>query len=157
MSRDDRAALAPVPKRGELGVVLCLLGVSPQRPAPPVLNDYRGSFKSFMLHSQAVVEHLYVYLESHLHLPSGTLSSKNRLSVPSGTQTRLLKFSPQPSDDRRTSVVAHTDLGTITVLFNILGGLQFLPLGFENTESNWEYVRPEHGCAIINLGDAMVK
>ena len=134
-----------------------ILGVTSQRDAPPVLNGSRDVFKSFMLHSHGVVEHLYTYLEFHLQLPPGTFSSKNRISFPSGTQTRLLKFSPQPSDDRRTSMVPHTDLGTITILFNILGGLQFLSPGLENSEKNWQFVRPEPGCAIINLGDAMVK
>lgn len=47
----------------------------------------------------------------------------------------------------------HTDFGSITVLFNQLGGLQVL-----NPDSQeWKYVKPEPGCAIINLGDAIVK
>ncbi|MCJ1405511.1 hypothetical protein MMC11_008739 [Xylographa trunciseda] len=134
-----------------------ILGVGSQHPAPPVLTDGRGSFKSFMLHSHAVVEHLDTRLESYLHLPPCTLSFKNRLSVPPGTQKRLLKFSPHSIDDRPTSMVAHTDLGTITVLFKILGGLQFLPLVPDNIEKNREFVQPQSACVIISLGDAMVK
>ncbi|KAJ4358710.1 uncharacterized protein N0V89_003294 [Didymosphaeria variabile] len=42
---------------------------------------------------------------------------------------------------------------SLTILFNRVGGLQVL---LPNT-SDWVYVRPMPGCAIINLGDAMVK
>jgi isopenicillin N synthase-like dioxygenase len=57
-------------------------------------------------------------------------------------------------DDRRTALGEHTDFGSVTVLFNRLGGLQVLPPG-RNAE--WCYVRPLPNHAIINLGDAMVK
>jgi isopenicillin N synthase-like dioxygenase len=47
----------------------------------------------------------------------------------------------------------HTDFGSVTVLFNQLGGLQAL----EPNSREWKYVPPQPGCAIINLGDAFVK
>ena len=43
------------------------------------------------------------------------------------------------------------------MLFNTVGGLQILPAGAENIDANWRYVKPEPGCALINLGDAMVQ
>jgi isopenicillin N synthase-like dioxygenase len=52
-----------------------------------------------------------------------------------------------------TSAGEHTDFGSITVLFNQLGGLQVL----SPNSHEWRYVKPEPGCAIINLGDAIVK
>ena len=48
--------------------------------------------------------------------------------------------------------MGHTDNGSVTVLFNIVSGLQVL----DDTDS-WCYVRPEPGHAIINLGDPMVQ
>ena len=48
----------------------------------------------------------------------------------------------------------HTDFGSVTVLFNRLGGLQVLLPG---EEGEWLYVRPLEGHAIVNLGDAMVR
>ena len=45
----------------------------------------------------------------------------------------------------------------MTMLFNVVGGLQLLPAEAENVDANWRYVRPEPGCALINLGDAMVQ
>jgi len=49
----------------------------------------------------------------------------------------------------------HCDVGTITMLFNIVGGLQILPAG--GNQSTWLYVRPQPGCAIINIGDSLVE
>jgi len=51
------------------------------------------------------------------------------------------------------SLGEHTDFGSVTVLFNRLGGLQILPPGSEE----WQYVKPLRGHAVVNLGDAMVK
>jgi isopenicillin N synthase-like dioxygenase len=65
-----------------------------------------------------------------------------------------VKAPPQPVDDRRTALGQHTDFGSVTVLFNRLGGLQVLPPG---ADAEWVYVRPLPGHAIVNLGDAMVK
>jgi isopenicillin N synthase-like dioxygenase len=39
------------------------------------------------------------------------------------------------------------------VLFNQLGGLQVL----NPSSHEWKYVKPQAGCAILNLGDAIVK
>jgi isopenicillin N synthase-like dioxygenase len=47
----------------------------------------------------------------------------------------------------------HTDFGSLAILFNRIGGRQVQLPG----TSDWVYVRPVPGCAIINLGDAMVK
>ena len=48
--------------------------------------------------------------------------------------------------------MGHTDNGTVTVLFNIVGGLQVL-----DETNSWRYVRPEPGHAIVNIGDSMVQ
>ena len=78
----------------------------------------------------------------------------HRINGRSGDQIRFIKAPPQPKDDRRTALGEHTDFGSVTVLFNRLGGLQVLPPG---RDAQWCYVKPLDGHAIINLGDAMVK
>ena len=113
--------------------------------------------KAFLQRSHTLVRLLLKHLDSHLHLPQGTLASLQAIDKPSGTTLRLLRYLPQPAGDRRTSLVGHTDIGSVTVLFSAVGGLQVLPPGEENTESSWLYVRPQPGCALINLGDAMVE
>lgn len=92
-------------------------------------------------------------LNDHLRLPPNTLQDMHRLEGNSGDQVRMIKAPPQPVDDRRTALGEHTDFGSVTVLFNRLGGLQVLPPG-RNAE--WCYVKPLPNHAIINLGDAMV-
>lgn len=99
-------------------------------------------------------------LEDHFSLEHGKLTSIHRLDHASADQLRLLKMPPQPEGDRRTSLLAHTDFGSVTLLWNILGGLQILPPGKDgspNTSDAWEYVQPQVGCAVVNMGDAMVE
>jgi isopenicillin N synthase-like dioxygenase len=67
----------------------------------------------------------------------------------------MLRCPPKAIGSHQTNLLGHTDLGSVTMLFNVLGGLQILPSECENVDANWRYIRPEPGCAIINLADAM--
>jgi isopenicillin N synthase-like dioxygenase len=71
-------------------------------------------------------------------------------------------MAPQPCGDERISLLAHTDFGSITLLWNIIGGLQILPPEAGNSDPDgiskkWQYIKPEKGCVVVNMGDAMVK
>ena len=113
-----------------------------------------------MTSSHALVTLILAHLNAHLHLPPGLLQSLHRQSAVSGDQVRLIKSPPQPPSDLRTALGKHTDFGSITILFNRLGGLQILPPpSFVRTgkEPEWTYVKPLAGHCIVNLGDAMVK
>lgn len=100
--------------------------------------------------------HILSHLDKHLHLAPGTLAALHRLHRSSTDQVRLLKLSPQPESDRRTSL-PHTDFGSVTLLWNYLGGFQILRPESQVDEECWEFVEPEPGCAVVNMGDAMVK
>ncbi|KAI0159975.1 putative oxidoreductase [Hypoxylon sp. FL1284] len=135
-----------------------MMGVSAPLPNPPCIEKKRPALKSYMEQAQSVVRLICDTLDSQLHLPSGTLASLQPLDKPSGTALRLLRYLPQPTTDRRTSLLGHTDIGSLTILFNVTGGLQLLSPGTDPTdEANWRYVKPAPGCAIVNLGDAMVE
>lgn len=134
-----------------------MLGTVAELANPVLINSNRAAIKSYMCHNYAIVTLILSHLEEHLHLPSNTLAALQPLNKASGTSLRMLRYPPQPVDDRRTSLLGHTDIGTVTILFNVLGGLQILPSGLDNAEKNWRYIRPEPGCAIINIGDAMVE
>jgi len=100
------------------------------------------------------------HIEKHLYLPAETLTSLHRQMKISGDQVRFIKSPPQPPSDMRTALGKHTDFGSITILFNRLGGLQILPPPFltpAGQEPEWTYVKPLPGHCIVNLGDAMVK
>jgi isopenicillin N synthase-like dioxygenase len=109
---------------------------------------------SFMRTSHSIITLILDLLNESLGLPQSTLTNLHRLHAISGDQVRFVKAPPQPVDDRRTALGEHTDFGSVTILFNRLGGLQVLPPG---ADADWVYVRPLPGHAIVNLGDAMVK
>ncbi|KAL4947339.1 hypothetical protein BDW69DRAFT_178609 [Aspergillus filifer] len=131
-----------------------IMGISKPLPAPDIIKNNRDTYKSFIERSHAIVTLILTLLDKSLDLPQCTLTSIHRLQAVSGDQVRLVKAPPQPIDDRRTALGEHTDFGSVTVLFNRLGGLQVLPPG---VDAEWQYVRPLSGHAIVNLGDAMVK
>ncbi|EXJ92350.1 hypothetical protein A1O3_00900 [Capronia epimyces CBS 606.96] len=131
-----------------------ILGISDPWPAPGVLDARRPLLKSFISSAHGIVTLVLELLNDHLKLPPKTLQDMHRLEGHSGDQVRFIKAPPQPRDDRRTALGEHTDFGSVTVLFNRLGGLQVLPPG---RDAQWCYVKPLPNHAIINLGDAMVK
>lgn len=113
-----------------------------------------------MRHAHALVSLILTHLNIHLRLPPGTLTQLHRQTAVSGDQVRLIKAPPQPVSDRRTALGKHTDFGSLTILFNRLGGLQILPppsLTPAGAEPAWTYVKPLPGHCIVNLGDAMVR
>ena len=130
---------------------------SPPTQHPDLITASIPLLTSFLHRAHALVRLILSHLDVHLHLPQDTLAPLQALDKPSGTSLRLLRYLPQPAKDRRTSLVGHTDIGTVTVLFNVLGGLQVLPPGCDYAGTSWLYVKPEPGCALINMGDAIVE
>ena len=135
-----------------------VLGNISARPNAPPIESHRPTITSFMERAHAVITLILSILDTHLALPSGTFSSLMRPDKPSGTLLRLIRYEPQPQGDRRTSLLSHTDMGTITFLCSVLGGLQILPPGGDPlSEADWRYIRPAPNCAVINLGDTLVE
>jgi isopenicillin N synthase-like dioxygenase len=131
------------------------LGISKKPFAhPPVLNDNGPLLGSYMRNAHSIVTLMLEHLNNHLGLPPATLTNLHRQYAVSGDHVRFIKSPPQPQDTLGTSMGAHTDFGSITILFNRVGGLQVFPPG-ENAD--WRYVKPLPGHCIVNLGDAMVK
>jgi len=88
-----------------------------------------------------------------MQLPLGTLASLHRISERSGDHVRFNQTAAQPFNEEAARQGEHTDFGTLTILFNWLGGLQIrLP-----ETGEWVYVKPVPGSAVVNLGDALVK
>ncbi|ROV93813.1 hypothetical protein VMCG_08762 [Cytospora schulzeri] len=136
-----------------------LMGNTPLQPLPPIVHTYRALFTSFLKHGQSVVATFSSTIATQLGLPPDTFTSLQDPTQPSGTVIRLIKaFASPSSEDLRTSMIHHTDFGTITLLANVLGGLQILAPGRSLTEeSAWLWVRPRPGSLVVNLGDAMVQ
>ena len=137
-----------------------ILGNVTPRANPQIVESHRQTFKDFFVHGHHVLSHILTHLDTHLDLPIGTLASFSPLDKASGTSLRLLKALPSGAGSKaRTDLVGHTDMGSITMLFNVVGGLQILPPSAPQVpaDSDWRFVRPVPNCALINLGDAMVQ
>lgn len=122
---------------------------------PKVILDAKDTVKNFMTTSHEIVLVILEILSISLGLDSQALPNLHRLMQSSGDQLRLTKSTMYPiqqQDSPDVSLGAHTDFGSITILFNRLYGLQVL-----STNEEWLYVPPLPGHAIVNLGDAMVK
>lgn len=120
-------------------------------------------------------------LSAKLGLPADALAGFHRIGEESGDHVRMTHGPPRRSADLpEIQTPGHTDFGTITVLFNWLGGLQVWSDpsrgSFENIvdphgaaaaaasgagagdRSRWLWVRPPPpNHAIVNLADAAVK
>ncbi|KAF2239680.1 Clavaminate synthase-like protein [Viridothelium virens] len=131
-----------------------LLGVTPaasRLPQPAPIEDHTPQLQQFMRDAHAVVMGILRALEQGIGVPEGELLALHRLEAQSGDQARVTHAPPVASG--RIALGEHTDYGSVTVLFNRLGGLQAM----DPETREWRYVRPVPGCALINLGDALVQ
>ncbi|KAL4796308.1 hypothetical protein BDV19DRAFT_388444 [Aspergillus venezuelensis] len=129
-------------------------------PAP--LSSSRGLFKAYLARGREVVDCIFRALAEQLCLPSDAFTQFHDTKLESGTVIRLIRYEADSrgymdgddddDEEEQPGLLAHTDFGSITLLANILGGLQVL-----SSRGKWEWVKPEPGCLIVNTGDAMVE
>ncbi|KAI1450485.1 hypothetical protein F5Y02DRAFT_368973 [Annulohypoxylon stygium] len=131
------------------------MGNQPLQELPPVVD----MITSYLKHCQDIVALINSTLATQLGLPADTFTSLQSPTQLSGTIIRFIKALASPdAEDLRTALIYHTDFGTITLLANVVGGLQILSPGKKPTdESGWLWVKPQPGCLIVNMGDAMVQ
>ncbi|KAL2811251.1 hypothetical protein BJX63DRAFT_444279 [Aspergillus granulosus] len=135
-----------------------MLGNRPQRKNAAPLESHRKEIHSFIHNAHSALTTILTTLDAQLGLAPGTLSTLTPLDQESETSVRLLSSPAQYTPDYdRVTLGGHTDIGTITILFNVVGGLQILPAGSENVAGNWRYIKPEPGCALVNIGDTLVE
>jgi isopenicillin N synthase-like dioxygenase len=135
-----------------------ILGNIPAKQHAPPLQRRKDAAATFLREATRILQRVLAVLDAHLGLPIGTFAERMSPERTSGTLLRLIRYAPQPHGDRRTALLSHTDMGCITFLCSVLGGLQILqPGGDPAHESDWRYIRPRPGCAIINIGDALVE
>ena len=131
-----------------------ILGSTKQVPGPELIASKRDLLKTYINQNNEVLQVIFNSLTSSMLLPpNSSFAARHRLLQPSGCHVRFIHAPPQEITNRGTALGEHTDFGSLTILFNRIGGLQVL---LPDT-SRWVYVRPVPGCAIVNLGDAMVK
>ena len=89
-------------------------------------------------------------LSKALNLPKD-LKDCNRIDKPSSANMALLNYLPWGSSNEKIGNMAHTDMGTLTVVFTKVPGLQALLPGNED----WSFIPPRVGHAIVNVGDSL--
>ena len=108
-----------------------ILGNEAPHASPKPVSQNRETFNSFLCHARPIVELILGILDAKLGLDRGTFASLQRQDQPSGSVVRMIRYSPWSSNEQHegSALLNHTDYGTITILCNILGGLQILPPG----------------------------
>ncbi|KAI3003278.1 hypothetical protein CBS147346_5418 [Aspergillus niger] len=137
-----------------------ILGKRPPRTNAPPIEAHRPQIQAFIRHASSALDVILTTLDKQLGLERDTLSKLGPLDHESETSVRLLCGPPHTSGDAerdRISLGGHTDIGTLTLLFHVIGGLQILPAGLENNMENWRFVQPLPGCALVNIGDTLVE
>lgn len=152
-----------------------LLGNRPIRKNADTIEAKRADVRQFIKSSHSIIgmlphiqqgarrililaDVIFSRLDKQLGLRPGTLSELSPLNEISETSVRLLRSQSQLSPRYDSiSLGGHTDIGSITLLFNVVGGLQILPADRENKLENWLYVRPEPGNVLVNIGDTLVE
>ena len=136
-----------------------LFGIRPLLSRHAIISSAETLLKSFAEHCREVLHVLLSHLENHLELANGTLIDLHRDDAPRGDFVSLQHRAAESHDASMVSKGEHTDFGSITMLFNWLGGLQIREQLPHNSEKagDWVYIKPIPGCCVINLADSVVK
>jgi len=130
-----------------------LIGNCKPLPCPDLIKQNWQLLGNFARNCRAAIDLMFTHLEKNLELPIGTLAKLHRINEMSGDHVRFNKQAPGKYDEEKARQGEHTDFGSLTILFNWMGGLQIR----RPDTSEWVYVRPVPGSAVVNLGDALVK
>ncbi|KAL8803832.1 MAG: hypothetical protein Q9200_006059 [Gallowayella weberi] len=121
--------------------------------ALPLLANKFTCLTEIFTHIRQILLLLLRSLSASLNLPADAdLTNVHRVHVPSPDVFRLLHYTEQPTGETGIPQAAHTDLGSLTMLFARSPGLQIL----NPRNKQWEYILPKPDCVIINVGDGMI-
>ncbi|KAH7141622.1 gibberellin 20-oxidase [Dactylonectria macrodidyma] len=67
------------------------------------------------------------------------------------TALGLLKYTLADLEPDKVGQIAHTDAGSLSIVFTEVAGLQVL----KPKEEEWYYIAPKPGHAVVNIGDAL--
>ena len=130
-------------------------GFVKSRTYPAEILDKKPLLRTFTQDAHTTCMLVLTTLAKQLDLTPDAFTSKTLFKEPSGDHCRLTHKFAHHSDKSAIGLPSHTDFGSITMLFNWLGGLQ-IESHDPQKKGEWQYVQPMPGHAIINLGDAMV-
>ncbi|KAM0349695.1 hypothetical protein ACHAPU_003524 [Fusarium lateritium] len=82
---------------------------------------------------------------------SEQLTPKHRLADPSTSCMTVQRYPSLSTEGSNAGLSAHTDVGSLTILFCDARGLQT----FSPDTQEWRSVEPRQGCAVVNVGDSL--
>lgn len=130
-------------------------GVAPSREYPPAVEAARPLLRDFTRRGHECGVLVLRALERGLGLEDGEFADLNVFGLPSGDHCRLTRKFPHPSDANAVGLPSHTDFGSVTVLFNWVGGLQ-IESRTDGRRGEWDWVKPLPGHAVVNLGGLLL-
>ncbi|KAL9122935.1 MAG: hypothetical protein Q9187_000511 [Circinaria calcarea] len=135
---------------------LCEHVKDPANPChlPPLLQQKRASFVNLMDKLHDVGLALLNALDVVMERPGSantTLTSKHEISKASTTCLTVQRYPSLSAESPHAGLSAHTDVGSLTILFCEDKGLQVL----QPDTKQWQYIEPKHGCAVVNVGDSL--
>ncbi|KAK2865223.1 hypothetical protein FQN49_003786 [Arthroderma sp. PD_2] len=120
---------------------------------PQAFEENLQLVKTFMGDVHTYTDKILSILSKALDLPYD-LKDCHRRDKPSAANMAMLKYLPWSSNDEKIGNMAHTDMGTLTVVFTQSEGLQALLPGSSGADE-WSYIPPRPGHAIVNVGDSL--
>lgn len=121
-------------------------------PGPKVLQDSRSLIQETQSHlgqlSRAMVESLSRSLGM---AGSKSLTHYHQTDISAPSDLEVLKYLPYTPGSENVGHIPHTDLGSISMVFSEVGGLQV----FHPIQQEWMFVQPKPGHAVCNIGDSM--
>ncbi|PNP79757.1 hypothetical protein FNYG_06850 [Fusarium nygamai] len=117
---------------------------------PQGIQDNLQLFKTFMSEVHGYTDCILSIISEALQLPH-ELAQYHRKDKPSSANMAMLNYLPWGSSEDRIGNMAHTDMGTLTVVFSKSDGLQALLPGCEE----WSFIPPKEGHAVVNVGDSL--
>lgn len=117
---------------------------------PQAIEENLLLVESFMRDVHGYTDCILSILSKALDLPKD-LKDFHRIDKPSSANMAMLNYLPWGSSDEKIGNMAHTDMGTLTVVFSKVPGLQALLPGNEQ----WSFILPRDGHAVVNVGDSL--
>jgi isopenicillin N synthase-like dioxygenase len=121
--------------------------------APQPLQDAQEFVKHTMASLNGMGQTIFSALSETLGLTGrDTFEFSHRPGVASTTALGLLKYEQyQAETSQNVGHIAHTDAGSLSMVWSHVGGLQVL---LPDTDE-WTFIAPRPGMAVVNVGDSL--